>query len=40
MFSYEQMENLNELEMKIYNYIITHAPQVSKMTIRPRQTHE
>ncbi len=34
MFSYEQMENLNELEMKIYNYIITHAPQVSKMTIR------
>ena len=34
MFNYQQMQTLNELEMTIYNYIITHAAQVSKMTIR------
>lgn len=34
MFSYEQVKELNELEMGIYNYIITHADKVSGMTIR------
>ncbi len=34
MFDYEQMKELNELEMTMYNYIITHADKVTSMTIR------
>lgn len=34
MFSYEQIQSLNELEMEVYNYVITHLEQVSKMKIR------
>lgn len=34
MFEYEQMKELNELEMTMYNYIITHGDQVAAMTIR------
>ncbi len=34
MFSYEEVKELNELEMAIYNYVITNADEVSSMTIR------
>ncbi len=34
MFSYEQMQQFGELDMMIYNYVITHAKQVAGMTIR------
>ncbi len=34
MFSYEEVKELNELEMTIYNYVITNADEVSRMTIR------
>lgn len=31
MFSYEQIQSLNELEMEVYNYVILHLKQVSTM---------
>ena len=34
MFSYEQIQSLNELEMEVYNYVIVHLEQVSHMRIR------
>lgn len=34
MFSYEQIKNLNHLELSIYKYITGHPREVSEMTIR------
>lgn len=34
MFSYQQIQSLNELEMEVYNYVITHLDQVATMKIR------
>ena len=34
MFEAEKIKQLNELEMIVYNYLIAHLEEVSKMTIR------
>ncbi len=34
MFEYYQIESLNELEMSVYSYVISHAEAVSRMKIR------
>ena len=34
MFEWNQIERLNELEMSVYSYVITHIDQVSRMKIR------
>ena len=34
MFSYKQIQSLNELEMEVYNYVILHLDEVATMKIR------
>lgn len=34
MFTFSQMQNLNELEMIVYNYIQENSEKIAKMTIR------
>ena len=34
MFTYEQIQSLNELELSVYNYVIQHTDQVTDMKIR------
>lgn len=34
MFTYEQIQSLNELELSVYNYVIQHTDQVREMKIR------
>ncbi|ETY75403.1 MurR/RpiR family transcriptional regulator [Lactiplantibacillus fabifermentans] len=34
MFSYEQIQQLNQLELTVYDYIISHKKAITKMTIR------
>lgn len=39
MFTYKQIQSLNELEMEVYNYVITHLEQVAFMKIRELAEH-
>lgn len=34
MFTYEKIKSLNDLEVSIYNYIISNSEKASRMTIR------
>lgn len=34
MFEWNQIESLNELEMRVYSYVLAHTNQVSQMKIR------
>jgi Transcriptional regulators len=34
MFSYKQIQSLNELEMEVYNYVILHLDEVATVKIR------
>lgn len=34
MFTFSQMQNLNELEMIVYNYVQENSKKIAKMTIR------
>lgn len=34
MFTYEQIQSLNTLEIEVYNYVLTHMEQVQHMKIR------
>lgn len=39
LFSYHQIQNLNETEMKIFDYITTHIEDVLKMNVRDLADH-
>ncbi|ERJ48553.1 hypothetical protein N574_08145, partial [Lactiplantibacillus plantarum 2165] len=39
MFSYDQVQQLNRLEIEIYKYIVGHPAEVSTMTIRQLADH-
>ncbi|EQM52747.1 RpiR family transcriptional regulator [Lactiplantibacillus plantarum EGD-AQ4] len=39
MFSYDQVQQLNRLEIEIYKYIVGHPVEVSTMTIRQLADH-
>ena len=34
MFTYEQIRQMNDLEIMIYNYVVSHGEEVAGMTIR------
>lgn len=39
MFSYKELQQLNGLEMEVYNYVILHLDQISNMKIRDLAEH-
>lgn len=41
MFSFEKISTLNELEIMVYNFIVEHTDEISKMSIQElaQRTH-